>query len=154
MLIIGFILLAYGLAVLINSNGIIAAFFMGFFLGNSSFTAKQGVTNFLASISTLSNVTLPHARFAGIPEPIPRYLERRSGGRVSSDVYRPANSGSDIHLAVQVFAQGKGADLVGGIKGAVPIVLATYPAAANLDNDGLVFNIIFFAVLLTCIVQG
>lgn len=154
-LIIGFILLAYGLAVLINSNGIIAAFFMGFFLGNSSFTAKQGVTNFLASISTLSNVTLflmlgllafP-SQFLGI------WKEGLVVGLVLMFIARP--------IAVWIFTlpfkyslKEKVLISWGGIKGAVPIVLATYPAAANLDNDGLVFNIIFFAVLLTCIVQG
>ena len=42
----------------------------------------------------------------------------------------------------------------GGIKGAVPIVLATYPMAAGLDGDGFIFNTIFFAVFLSCFIQG
>jgi cell volume regulation protein A len=42
----------------------------------------------------------------------------------------------------------------GGIKGAVAIVLATYPYAANLDEKGIIFDIIFSAVLLSCVVQG
>ena len=39
-LIIGVILLGYGFADLIRANGIIAVFFMGYWLGNSDFVAK------------------------------------------------------------------------------------------------------------------
>ena len=42
----------------------------------------------------------------------------------------------------------------GGIKGAVPIVLATYPLANGLDENGFIFDTIFFAVFLSCIIQG
>ena len=42
----------------------------------------------------------------------------------------------------------------GGLKGAVPVVLATYPAAYGLDPDNFVFNIVFFVVTLSCLVQG
>ena len=42
----------------------------------------------------------------------------------------------------------------GGIKGAVPIVLATYPLAAGIDNNGFIFDSIFFAVFLSCLIQG
>ncbi|GAB61745.1 MAG: hypothetical protein DWB56_00735 [Candidatus Jettenia sp.] len=42
----------------------------------------------------------------------------------------------------------------GGIKGAVPIVLATYPAVYGLDDNHFIFNIVFFAVFLSCLLQG
>lgn len=42
----------------------------------------------------------------------------------------------------------------GGIKGAVPIVLATYPVEAGLDSNGFIFDTIFFAVFLSCLIQG
>jgi cell volume regulation protein A len=41
-----------------------------------------------------------------------------------------------------------------GYEEAVPIVLATYPAAAGIDSEHQIFNIIFFAVVLSIIVQG
>jgi len=41
-----------------------------------------------------------------------------------------------------------------GLRGAVPIVLATYPAAAGLPQGNQVFNLVFFAVILSILVQG
>ncbi|HOX93030.1 MAG TPA: cation:proton antiporter, partial [Spirochaetales bacterium] len=57
-LIIGCIMFTYGLADMLKANGIIAVFFMGYWLGNSPFPAKRGVSSFLESISSIANITL------------------------------------------------------------------------------------------------
>ncbi|NBJ70065.1 MULTISPECIES: potassium/proton antiporter [Clostridia] len=41
-----------------------------------------------------------------------------------------------------------------GLKGAVPIVLATYPIIADVKNSDLIFNSVFFVVLISALVQG
>src|SRR5699024_8087026 len=41
-----------------------------------------------------------------------------------------------------------------GLRGSVPIVLATYPAAVGLDIGNEVFNLVFVAVLLSIVLQG
>jgi cell volume regulation protein A len=41
-----------------------------------------------------------------------------------------------------------------GLRGAAPIVLATFPVLAGTPDSDLFFNIVFFAVLLSTIVQG
>lgn len=41
-----------------------------------------------------------------------------------------------------------------GLRGAVPIVLATYVLSANISHSQMIFNIVFFVVLTSTILQG
>lgn len=41
-----------------------------------------------------------------------------------------------------------------GLRGAVPIVFATYPLLAGIDSADMIFNIVFFIALTSLLVQG
>ena len=41
-----------------------------------------------------------------------------------------------------------------GLRGSVPIVLATFPAAYGLKGADDIFNIVFFIVLTSVLIQG
>lgn len=41
-----------------------------------------------------------------------------------------------------------------GLRGAVPIIFATYPVIANVEGSNILFNIVFFITLLSLTIQG
>ena len=154
-LILGCVLFAYGFSDLLKANGIIAVFFMGYWLGNTSFPAKRSVSSFLESVSAIFNITLfimlgllsfPH-RFAHI------WKEALIIVGAMMLLARPLAVLIST-LPFKYTMKEKTFLMWGGIKGAVPIVLATYPQANGLDANGFIFDAIFFAVFLSCVIQG
>ncbi|MDO5675060.1 MAG: potassium/proton antiporter [bacterium] len=154
-LMVGLILLGYGAADLIAANGIIAVFFMGYWLGNSEFTGKQGASNFVEGITTLSNVAL--FLMLGLLVFPSNFVNIWKEGLIMALVLTFVARPVAVFLSLIPFKYTfKEQTFIswGGIKGAVAVVLATYPYAANLDQNGIVFDIIFFVVLVSCLVQG
>ena len=154
-LIVGVILLTYGAADFIRANGIIAVFFMGYWLGNSSFVGKRGVSNFLEGIATFGTMAL--FVMLGLLAFPSHFVNIWKEGLLI--VVLMVFMARPIAVLISTFPfhyplKERGFLMWGGIKGAVPIVLATYPAAYGLDPNGNVFNIIFFAVIFSCLVQG
>src|SRR5690554_8231826 len=41
-----------------------------------------------------------------------------------------------------------------GLRGAVPIVFATYPLLAGIDKADMIFNIVFFISVTSVLIQG
>ncbi len=154
-LFLGVVLLTYGLAELARASGMLAVFTAGFVMGNHPFVHKQGVSNFSSALSTIANIGMfvlmgilvfPH-QWADL------WLEGIILFLVLTLVARP--------VAVWLGTVGMGLawrDRLfmtwAGLRGAVPIVLATYPAAAGLAVGQQVFNLVFFAVILSVSIQG
>lgn len=154
-LLVGVILLSYGLTELILGSGMLAAFTTGFVMGNSHFIYKQGARNFSAALSTIANIgvfvlmgllVFPH-RWAGL------WVDGVILFAVLTFVARPLAVWLGT-LGMGIKARSKALISWGGLRGAVPIALATYPLAVGLPQGEDVFNLVFFAVLLSVIVQG
>jgi cell volume regulation protein A len=154
--IISIVMLSYGLADLAKASGILSAFFAGFVLGNSKKVPyKSTSATLLDALSTMGNVVIfvvlgllvsPQGFVKVYKEGILLFL-------VLAFVARPAV----IAVCMYFFRYSVKANAFvawSGLRGAVPMVLATYPAAAGLDADRDILNIIFFAVLLSMVVQG
>ncbi|HOL32743.1 MAG TPA: potassium/proton antiporter [Anaerohalosphaeraceae bacterium] len=152
---LGLILLIYGAAELIHASGMLAVFVAGYVMGNHPFVHKQGVTNFSSALSIMANIGMfalmgllvfPHQWSTVWVDGIILFL-------VLTFVARPVavwlgTLGMGISWKHQFFM------MWAGLRGAVPIVLATYPATAGMGVGQDIFNLVFFAVLLSILIQG
>lgn len=154
-LLFGVIPLIYGLTELINGSGMLAVFIAGYVMGNRSFVHKQGVANFSSALATVVNVAMfalmgvqvfPHEWKEIWLDGILLFL-------VLTLVARPfailvGTMGMKLGWKEKLFIAWA------GLRGSVPVVLATYPSAAGLAIGQEVFNLVFFAVLLSIAIQG
>ncbi len=152
---LGFTLLIYGLAELAQASGMLAVFVGGYVLGNSSFVHKQGVSNFSSALSVVADIgmfvmmglLISPSQWSNLWwQGIVLFL-------VLTFVARPVavwlgTLGMGIPVNNRVFITWA------GLRGAVPIILATYPVAAGMPVGQEVFNLVFFAVLLSVFIQG
>lgn len=148
-------LLSFGLAEEIKANGFMAVYISGYYLGNHRFIYKQGITRFLEGTSTFSQVALfLILGFLVFPTKVlDHWVEGIIITLILIFVARPiavflSTMFSKYSLKEKIFL------CWGGIKGAVPIVLATYPYVAGIDESNFYFNIVFFVVLISALLQG
>lgn len=152
---LGVALISFGLADLVWGNGFLAVFVTGVVLGNSRFVFKRGIDLFTEGISTFCHVAL-FLMLGLLVYPSEAIMVWREGLIVSlvlMFVARPIAvfltiAFNKYPLRERIFLSWA------GIKGSVPIVLATYPLAAGLEQGAYIFNIVFFVVLISTILQG
>ena len=148
-------LLTYGLTDLVRGSGMLAVFTTGFVMGNRPFVHKQGVYNFSEALSSIANIGMfvmlgllvfPRQWSEIWREGVLLFL-------ILTFIARPlavfiGTAFMNLGWKNRVFMSWA------GLRGAVPIVLATYPAAAGIQGGDDIFNLVFFAVLLSILVQG
>lgn len=149
-------LIAFGAAELLSGNGFLAAYVAGLVAGNQTYAAKRTVSTFQDGMAWLAQV----AMFLTLgllvtpsqlgPVVIPGVILTL----ILMFVARPIS----IFLCLSPFRKfGWRAKIFvswAGLRGAVPIVLATFPIVAGVDGAFIIFNIVFFVVVLSSLIQG
>ncbi len=152
---IGLILFSFSITDFFQASGILATFFTGYVLGNKKLPFKSGLSSFADTLSFIANLAL--FVLLGLLVFPKQFSEVWFLGivifSIISFISRPlavfaCTLFTKISLKERLFLSWS------GIKGAVPIVLATYPAAAGLDPQHKIFNIVFFTVTLSILFQG
>jgi len=152
---VGIIFLSYGAADIIGASGIISAFFAGFILGDSKLPYKKTMTSFLEALATIANVGIfVMLGLLAFPKELGSiWKEALILFAILTFIARPA-----AVLICTAFGSFSFKDKLfiswSGLRGAVPIVLATYPYAAGIETSHDIFNIVFLAVSLSIVVQG
>lgn len=151
----GIVLFCYGLAEIASGNGFMAVYVCGVTMGNKKFLYHNGFNRFNDGISWLMQVSM--FLMLGLLVSPSRIPSIAGVGIVLAlilmFVARP--------LAVYLCMLGsrytwRERTLISwvGLRGAAPIVLATFPAIHGVANYDEYFTIVFFVVLLSVAVQG
>ena len=153
---VALVLIAYGAAQAIGGNGFLAAYVAGLAAGNRAFPARHIVTTFQDALAWLAQVVMfltlgllvTPSNFGAVLVP------GLAITFILMFVARPAS----VFLCLLPFRSFGWRDKLfvswAGLRGAVPIVLATFPMVAGVEGAFAIFNIVFFVVLLSSVIQG
>lgn len=148
-------LFAYGLPAYLGGSGFLAVYIAGIVIGNARLPFRRGIllahdgAAWLAQIAMF--VTL------GLLATPSRIIEIAPQGTLlaAALIFAARPLAVLITLTPFGFAAKELAFLSwAGLKGAVPIVLATYPLMAGVDGALRLFDIVFFIVILSALLQG
>ena len=152
----GLIFLVYSLTDVCHGNGFLAVYIAGIVMGNSRLGFKREITTFLDGVTWLCQIVLflilgllvnPH-------EMVTVALAGTLIGIFMIVIARPLSvmlcllPFKHINFKSRLFVSWV------GLRGAAPILFATYPIIANIEGANIIFNIVFFVTILSLIVQG
>ncbi|MCB1179808.1 MAG: potassium/proton antiporter [Leptospiraceae bacterium] len=149
------VILIYTTTEFCKGNGFLAVYIAGIIIGNQDFPHKRSIIRFMDGITwimqiamflTLGLLVFP-SQLLGIA------LTGIGIAFFLIFVARPI--GTFISLSITKLRWRDKAFLSWvGLRGASPIILATFPFTAGLENSEEIFNIVFFIVLISLLLQG
>jgi cell volume regulation protein A len=147
--------LSFGLAEVAHGSGFLAVYLTGLGLGSARIPAKRSVVAFHEGLAWVAQIsmflTLGLLVFPSQLGDVA--LEGTAIALILALVARPAAA----YLATvgSGFTLGERTALGwGGLRGAIPVVFATFPVTAGVGDAVETFNIVFFAVLISTLLQG
>jgi cell volume regulation protein A len=147
--------LAFGVALTLHGSGFLAVFLAGLVLGTASTPARRTIVTFhdglawvaqLGLFLTLGLLVFPNQLVDIIPEGAAIAIVTAALARPVAAVLFTLRA--DFDLAERLMLGWA------GLRGATPIVFATFPVTANLSQGHLIFNVAFFVVLISTVIQG
>lgn len=154
-LVLGMILLTYGVTNLLGGSGFLAIYGVGLMIAKSECLHKRSLQRFYNSLAWLMQIVMfLTLGLLVFPTRIaPLILPGLALAIALILVARPISV-----FVTTIFSRLsiREKTLVSwvGLRGAVPIILATYPKLAGLAQSDLIFNMVFFVVLASVLIQG
>lgn len=148
-------LLTYSLTSALGGNGFLAVYLAGILVGRENFLFKKSLLRFHDGVAWLMQimmfVTLGLLVF---PSKLPSVVV--PGLMIAAFLILIARP---ISVFLSLFGSGMSVQekrMVSwvGLRGAAPVILATFVLLAGVEGSGTIFNIVFFIVLTSVLVQG
>jgi cell volume regulation protein A len=149
------VLAVFGGAEALGGNGFLAAYVAGITMGNHNFVHKRSLLHFHDGLSWIMQIAM--FLILGLLV-FPSRLPAIAGVALLFTAFmivvaRPLSVLLTL-LPVRLPLADKAFLSWGGLRGAAPIVLATFPALAGIPRAESIFNVVFFVVLLSVLLQG
>ncbi len=155
-LIIGAVFLTYTATDSLQGNGYLAVYICGIVLGNVRLPYRKSISRFMDGLTWLAQIVVflmlgllvnPHEMLSVAAVSFLIGIFMIMLGRPLS-VFLCLAPFRKIGLRTKAFVSWV------GLRGAVPIIFATYPVVADVPGASQIFNIVFFVTLLSLVVQG
>jgi len=149
------VFLAYGVTNTLHGNGFLAVYLAGIVAGYHDFLHRRSVIRFHDGAAWLMQITMfLTLGLLVFPSRIPPIIT--TGLLVAASLIFLARPISIFLTLLPTKFDFKEKAFISwvGLRGAVPIILATYPLLAGLSQADSIFNIVFFVVLTSALFQG
>lgn len=157
-LLLAFAFFAFAFTSLVKGNGYLAVYLAGLVVGNYKLTHKQAMTNFFDGFTWLLQIILflTLGLLVNLDELLQPEVLMLGGlvGVFMIAVARPLT----VFLCLLPFRRltAKARFYISwvGLRGAVPIIFATYPMLTDIEDSGLLFNVVYLVTILSLLIQG
>lgn len=152
---ISLVLLTYVIAVFLKGNGFLAVYLTGLCLGQAEFPNKRMIMRFHDGLAWLMQI----AMFVTLGLLVyPSHIVPLIGVGLLLTlllmvVARPLSVLLCLLPFKMDFSQKTMLAWV-GLRGSVPIILATFPLMAGIPQADIIFNVVFFVVIMSVFIQG
>ncbi len=155
LLALSFALLAFGLATAFQGSGFLAVYLAGIVLGNSSIVFRAGIFLFHDAAAWLSQIVL-FVMLGLLSFPSRLLAVAWEGLLIALVLIVVARPVAVAVAALPFHFRPRELTFLSwvGLKGAVPITLATFPLMAGVPQSPVIFNAVFFVVLISAVTQG
>jgi cell volume regulation protein A len=153
--VIALIFFTYSITDIVYGNGFLAVYVFALYLGNQKLIHKKTITSFFDGFAWLMQITI--FIVLGLLVTPSHILPIIGIGLAISAFLMFVARPLSVFLCLLPFKIPFNRQLFVswvGLKGAVPIVFATYPLVAGLDNSQMIFDIVFFISVTSVLVQG
>jgi cell volume regulation protein A len=155
-LLLSFLFFLYSFTSILGGNGYLAVYIGGLFIGNQRFVHKKSSLRFFDGLTWLFQIIMfltlgllvdPHELIpiAGAGILIGLFMiivSRPFSVFILLSPFRKINFKSKLFVSWV------------GLRGAVPIIFATYPWMSGIPQARMMFNIVFFITILSLVLQG
>lgn len=156
-LLLSFVFFTFAVTGLLKGNGYLAVYIAGIMVGNNKITYRKDIYTFMNGLSWLFQIIMflclgllvnPHEMLEVTVVALLIGVFMIVIGRPLSVFLCLLPFSKKINFKSSLFVSWV------GLRGAVPIIFATYPVVAQVPGAHVIFNIVFFITIVSLVVQG